>query len=69
LNGFEKRRISIAKAKKKRSLHFLSKSPTGIRGLDEITGGASGMSENKRGLKCKVKQNPKPAPGYSYQSV
>jgi hypothetical protein len=51
LNGFEKRRISIAKAKKKHFLPFLSKSPTGIRGLDEITGGASGMSENKSGLK------------------
>ncbi len=40
----------MTKAKKKRSLPSLAKSPTGIRGLDEITGG--GLPEGRPTLVC-----------------
>jgi circadian clock protein KaiC len=40
----------MTKAKKKRSLPCLAKSPTGIRGLDEITGG--GLPEGRPTLVC-----------------
>jgi circadian clock protein KaiC len=50
MNSFRKRRISMAKAKKNPSLPSLAKSPTGIRGLDEITGG--GLPKGRPTLVC-----------------
>jgi circadian clock protein KaiC len=50
MNRYRERRISMAKAKKDRSLSFLAKTPTGIQGLDEITGG--GLPKGRPTLVC-----------------